>query len=191
LLIYTIYNHSTLIFSVYFHKSSVSASWQRVYNMGTVKISLIYTLQIPLHYSTNIVFNSQVQSSSNTNFPWLSPTENSELCHSLPLSLLVPVHSELTAHSSRYIATARTTQKCGRKTTEKTSHVIVTSPVHWRADFCLVTSYKNSFTEIQLLLLRNVPCLLSCCLAMCWSNTPLYWWQDNRSIEMDSKEMGY
>jgi hypothetical protein len=52
--------------------------------------------------------------------------------------------------------------------------VIATSPVHWRADFCLATSYKHSFTEIQLLLLRNVPCLQSCCLATRSSNTPYY-----------------
>jgi hypothetical protein len=44
--------------------------------MGTVKVSLNYTLPIPLHYSTHKVFNSQVNYSSNMNFPRLSPTEN-------------------------------------------------------------------------------------------------------------------
>jgi hypothetical protein len=83
--------------------------------------------------------------------------------------------SELTAHSSRYIAAAWTIQKsqfccCIRKTIEKMSHLILTSPIHWRADCCLATSCKHSFIEIQLLLLRNVPCLQSCCLATRWSN---------------------
>jgi hypothetical protein len=60
-----------------------------------------------------------------------------------------------------YIYEARTTQKsqlycCIRKTTAKTSHE---SRVHWRTDCFLETSYKHSFTEIQLLLLRNVSCL--------------------------------
>jgi hypothetical protein len=102
-----------------------------------------------------------------------SSTTNSEL------SLLVPIRSELTAHSSRYIAVARTTQKsqlycCIRKTIEKTNHVIVTSPVHWGADCCLATRYKHSFTEIELLLLRTVPGLQSCCLATRSSN-PLHY----------------
>jgi hypothetical protein len=59
--------------------------------MGTVKVSLNYTHK---------VFSSQVNSSSNTNFPWLSPTENSSrncshnsVTQSLSLSLLVPIHS--------------------------------------------------------------------------------------------------
>jgi hypothetical protein len=33
---------------------------------------------------------------------------------------------------------------CMAQTTLKTSHVIAISPVHWRADCCLVTSYKHS-----------------------------------------------
>jgi hypothetical protein len=82
-------------------------------------------------------------------FSLLRRIQNSGLCHTHSLSLLVPIWSELTAHGSRYIAAERTTQKsqfycCIRETTEKTSHVIVTSPVHWRADCCLATSYKNS-----------------------------------------------
>jgi hypothetical protein len=77
-------------------------------------------------------------------------------------------------------AAARTTQKsqfycCIRKTTEKTSHVIIISPVHWRADCCLAMSYKHSFSKIQLLLLRVEPCLQSCCLAMPWSNPLQYY----------------
>jgi hypothetical protein len=33
---------------------------------------------------------------------------------------------------------------CVAQTTQKTSHVISISPVHWRADCCLATSYKRS-----------------------------------------------
>jgi hypothetical protein len=45
-------NHSTLIFSVYFHWSSLSISWQWTNNMETVKVSLNYTLTVLLYYST-------------------------------------------------------------------------------------------------------------------------------------------
>jgi hypothetical protein len=33
---------------------------------------------------------------------------------------------------------------CVAQTTQKTSHVIIISPVHWRADCCLAMSYKHS-----------------------------------------------
>jgi hypothetical protein len=33
---------------------------------------------------------------------------------------------------------------CIAQTTQKTSHVIAVSPVHWLADYCLATSYKYS-----------------------------------------------
>jgi hypothetical protein len=57
LLLYTIYNHSTLISSVYLHLSS----W--IYNTGTIKVSLNHTLPISLHNSTHKVFKSHVKSS--------------------------------------------------------------------------------------------------------------------------------
>jgi hypothetical protein len=56
-------NHSSLIFPVYFHYSSLSASWQRIYNTGTIKVSLIYTLPVSLYYSTHRIFKSHVKSS--------------------------------------------------------------------------------------------------------------------------------
>jgi hypothetical protein len=56
-------NHSTFIFSVYFHWSSLSVSWQRIYNAGTINVSLNHTLLISLYYSTQEVFNSHVKSS--------------------------------------------------------------------------------------------------------------------------------
>jgi hypothetical protein len=56
-------NHSTLIFSVYFHYSSLSVSWQRIYNTGTIKVSLNHALPISLYYNTHKVFKSHVKSS--------------------------------------------------------------------------------------------------------------------------------
>jgi hypothetical protein len=47
--------YSTLISSVYLHQSS------RIYNTGTIKVSLNHTLPIPLHYSTHKVFKSHVK----------------------------------------------------------------------------------------------------------------------------------
>jgi hypothetical protein len=49
----------------------------------------------------------------------------------------------------RYIGSARTTQEtqfhgCLAQTTQKTRHVIAISPLHWRDDCCLATSYKHS-----------------------------------------------
>jgi hypothetical protein len=60
-------NHSTQIFSVYFHYSSLAVSWQRIYNTLTVNKSYNHTLS--LHRLTS-------NFSSTTNFPWLSPTDN-------------------------------------------------------------------------------------------------------------------
>jgi hypothetical protein len=56
-------NHSTLVYSVYFHLSSLSVSWQRIYNTGTIKVSLNHTLPISLYYSTHKFFKSYVKSS--------------------------------------------------------------------------------------------------------------------------------
>jgi hypothetical protein len=55
----------------------------------------------------------------------------------------------LSAGGSCYIAEAWTTQRTQlncrvAQTTQKTSHVIAISPVHWRAECCLATSYKHS-----------------------------------------------
>jgi hypothetical protein len=49
-------NHPTLISSVYLHQSS------RIYNSGTIKISLNHTFPIRLHYTTRKVFKSHVKS---------------------------------------------------------------------------------------------------------------------------------
>jgi hypothetical protein len=50
--------------------------------------------------------------------------------------LLYPLGSDHTQKTQFYC--------CGAQTTQKTSHVIAISPVHWHADCCLETSYKYS-----------------------------------------------
>jgi hypothetical protein len=50
-------------FSVYFYKPSLSASCKWIYKMGTIKVSLNYTLPIPMHYSTHKVFKLHCKSS--------------------------------------------------------------------------------------------------------------------------------
>jgi hypothetical protein len=57
IMFYTIYYHSTPISSVCLHYSSP------IYNTGTIKVSINYTLPIPLHYSTHKVFKSHMKSS--------------------------------------------------------------------------------------------------------------------------------
>jgi hypothetical protein len=61
LLIYAIYNHSTLI-SVYFHWFSLSVSWQRIYSMGTMEVSLNYTLPTSAHMKSHTKFVAQYNS---------------------------------------------------------------------------------------------------------------------------------
>jgi hypothetical protein len=56
-------NHSMLVFSVDFHKSSLSVSWQRINNRGTIKVSRNHTLPISLYCITHKFFKSHVKSS--------------------------------------------------------------------------------------------------------------------------------
>jgi hypothetical protein len=82
---------------------------------------------------------------SNSIFPWLSPTEN---CTAVPMVKISPLHGphvklrllllRMRAHSFCNLALGTA------QTTLKTSHAIAISPVHWRADFCLTTTYKYS-----------------------------------------------
>jgi hypothetical protein len=67
----------------------------------------------------------------------------------VPLEL--PNSSEVNSHSRilSYPLGTDHAQKthfycCVAQTTQKTSHVITISPVHWRADCCLKTSYEHS-----------------------------------------------
>jgi hypothetical protein len=59
-------NHSTLIC---FHYSSLSVSWQRIYSTLTVNKSSNHTLSF--HRLT-----SSSSSTTRTNYPWISPTDN-------------------------------------------------------------------------------------------------------------------
>jgi hypothetical protein len=60
MLIYSIYNNSTLIFSVYFHQSSLFVSWQRIPNTFTVNKSSSHTLILLLIYDNSVLqFNLQ------------------------------------------------------------------------------------------------------------------------------------
>jgi hypothetical protein len=81
---------------------------------------------------------------------WHTKYSNSSSGHTvLPLELRNS--SEVNSHSSILSCPLGTdhAQKtkfyyCVAQTTQKTSHVINISPVHWRADYCLATSYKYS-----------------------------------------------
>jgi hypothetical protein len=136
LLLYTIYYYSTLISSVYLHQSS------RIYNTGTIKVSLNHTLPISLCYSTHKAFKSHVKFS-----------QADRLYSSVPL---VPICSELTAHGSHYIAAERTWTY--------SKHIS-----HDRYPASLLAR-RSDLQKTQLpILLRIGPRLQSCCLAICWS----------------------
>jgi hypothetical protein len=108
--------HSTLLSSVCLPYSS------RIYNTGTIKVSLHHTLPISLHCSIPEVFKSHGKSSQ-PDFLYSS-------------AFLVPIRSELSAHRSRYIAAERTW------TYSNTYDVIAIQPVYWRVDR---TYRKHSF----------------------------------------------
>jgi hypothetical protein len=107
-------------------------------NCNTFKIAVIITHK---------VFISHVNSSSNTNFPWLSPTEN------CPVALMVfnitPLHGSHGKHRLLLLRMRVYSFCClalgMARTTLKTSHVIAISPVDWRADCCLAMSCKHSY----------------------------------------------
>jgi hypothetical protein len=95
-------NLYSLISSIYFHWSSLSISWQRTYSTGTIKVSLNHTLPISLHYSTLKSSNHVLSlhrltsnSSSTTNFPWISLTTN---CLTVLLGILLYSRSTDTHH---------------------------------------------------------------------------------------------
>jgi hypothetical protein len=60
---------------------------------------------------------------------------------------------------------------CVLQTTQKTSHVITISLVHWRADCCPTTSYKHSSLYMRV---RNEGSLSSRCLSARWYVTIYY-----------------
>jgi hypothetical protein len=77
-------------------------------------------------------------------------SSNSSLDHiALPLEFHNSSEVSFHSHILSYPLSMDHTQKtqfycCVAQTTQKTSHVIAISPVHWHADCCLVTSYKHS-----------------------------------------------
>jgi hypothetical protein len=127
---------------------SLSALSSRIYNIGTIRVSLNRTLPISLCYSTHKVFKSHVKSSqadflyssSTTNFPWLSPTEN-----------------WLDLNWTNYVTYIAKEQTCitGNTCRVTISHRCMTSPRTWK-------------TQPPLLLSVGL-CLQSCCLATRWS----------------------
>jgi hypothetical protein len=145
---------STLIPSVYLHWSS------RIYNTGTIKVSLNHTLPKPVHYSTHKVFTG-----------WLFILFCSLPAYCYPLvCVLLPL--PLTRNCSEHSWTLTYTAAERTCVTENTCHVITTC--------CCVTSQRTRKTQLPLLL-RVGPCLQSCCLATCWSD-PLYYYTHKCTI---------
>jgi hypothetical protein len=125
--------YSALVFSVYFHGSSLSVSWQRIYNTGTIKVSLNYTLPISLYDSPHKVFKSHVKSSQ-ADFLYssvlLKLTAGLLACF-CRLLLTPPAYCFSFGILLTYVDAART------RLTENTCHVTATQPVNWRAGCCL------------------------------------------------------
>jgi hypothetical protein len=53
----------TIPLSVYFHWSPLFVSWQRIYKLGTVNVSINHTFPILMYYCTHKVLQSHVRSS--------------------------------------------------------------------------------------------------------------------------------
>jgi hypothetical protein len=107
LLIYTIYNHSILIFSVCFHWSSLSVSWQLIYNTVTIESLAKFHTPNTDYFCAHKVFKSHV---------------NSSQADFLRSSVLLQLRNS--AHL----------YKRGTDTDlQKTHHVIAIQPVHWRS----------------------------------------------------------
>jgi hypothetical protein len=64
-LIHTIYNHSTLIFSVYFHYSSLAVSWQRF-------ITLSLRINLPITHKFFFWFTATQISNSISSLVWIT-----------------------------------------------------------------------------------------------------------------------
>jgi hypothetical protein len=90
-------NHSTLIYSVYFHQSSLSVSWQRIYNTLTLTKSSKHTL---------CLHRPSYNSSSGTNF-WATTTQSSNSISGLSDTNTFSFYSlsSLSSVSQSYITT--------------------------------------------------------------------------------------
>jgi hypothetical protein len=80
-----------------------------------------------------------------------SHTKSYNSCGHTAVPLELRNSSEVNSHSRilSYPLGTNDTQKtqfyhCVAHATQKTSHVTTISPVHWRADFCLATTYRHS-----------------------------------------------
>jgi hypothetical protein len=118
LLLYTMYSHSTLISSVYLHYSS------RIYNTGTVSVSLNQTLPISLHYSTHKVFKSHVKISQ-ADFLYSSV-------------LIVPIRSELSQSQGHIAADGQSVSLS----------VLVSSPA--RGSWPDIHSWLKSYSPVRM-----------------------------------------
>jgi hypothetical protein len=98
---------------------------------------------------TSRTYNQFLHSHDYCNYSTCNVSSNSSSGHTaVPLELRNS--SEVNSHSRTlsYLLGTDHAQKthihcCMVQTTLKTSYVIANSPVHWRADCCLVTSYKH------------------------------------------------
>jgi hypothetical protein len=122
-------------------ESSLVVSRQRI---STQKLALQIIMR-----SSYFIFNHSVLICPN---PYSIDLHNSLRTRSilvLVLSTAEPSWTLLSCKQTRVIQLPQgwTTQFYCRvaQTTQKTSHVIAISPVYWRTDCCLATSYKQSF----------------------------------------------
>jgi hypothetical protein len=104
---------------------------------------------VPLLFSAiqDLSSNRATEVIYTTFFSWIcsfSPGKCRDIIRQQPCPSQFIIHKS--SHLRFDIAASRTTQTtqfycCVAQATQKTSHVITISPVHWRADCCLVTNY--------------------------------------------------
>jgi hypothetical protein len=138
--------HSSLISSVYLHESS------RIYNTGTIKVSVNHTLPIPLHSSTRNVFKPRVKSSQ---ADFLYSSIHLELTACLLVRVFLPLL--LTHNCLEQILSLSYT--AAERTWTYNKHI---SRDRYPASLLARRSDLQK-TQLPLLLLVG-PCLQSCCL---------------------------
>jgi hypothetical protein len=130
-MIYKIYKHSTLIMLVHFLWSSLSVSWQRIYNTRTMKVSLNYTFPISMYYCIHKVFKSHVKFSQ-ADFLYSSVFQKLTACLLAVLLQLSAILLPLTTHS--YSLGIMLLYRCFTGTDlQKTYQMIAIQSVHWRS----------------------------------------------------------
>jgi hypothetical protein len=150
-------NHSTLIFLVYFHRASLFFSWHRIYNTGTIKVSLNHTFPISLYCSTckvtYKVFLAEFNSFHDF-WPHYCSLGTSELNCFKRFSVSV-VNLQQRPRRENSALSIVACRLCLRY------HVIAIQPVYWRANFYLATSCYIRPLRTQLPLLLAGTCLRS------------------------------